>query len=139
MIEVKFYNELPAEAAEIRKKVFIEEQGFQNEFDEFDNISVHAIISVDGIAAGTARMFTEDDGKSVHLGRIAVLKEQRKLHLGSLMLNALFKKAKELGAERAIVGAQCRAAGFYKSLGFTEYGEIYSDEGCPHIYMQKEL
>ena len=33
-MEIKLYNELPKEAVEIRHKVFAEEQGFQNEFDE---------------------------------------------------------------------------------------------------------
>ena len=28
---------------------------------------------------------------------------------------------------------------FYKSLGFTEYGEVYYEEGIPHIMMQREV
>ena len=30
----QFFNKLPEEAKMIRQKVFVEEQGFQNEFDE---------------------------------------------------------------------------------------------------------
>lgn len=35
-VQVKIYNNLPAEAAAIRKSVFMEEQGFTNEFDDID-------------------------------------------------------------------------------------------------------
>ena len=33
---VKIYNFLCTEAKTIREKVFMEEQGFKNEFDEYD-------------------------------------------------------------------------------------------------------
>lgn len=140
MEEIKFYkNGLPKEAKMIRTAVFIEEQGFRDEFDETDDRSLHAVLFIDGNMAGTARMFTEDGGKSYHIGRVAVLKEYRKLGIGSDIMNALCKKAKELGAGKCELSAQCRAKGFYAKLGFTESGEIYLDEGCPHIYMEKEL
>ena len=35
----KIYDQLPQEAKEIRIKVFMEEQGFKNEFDEYDETS----------------------------------------------------------------------------------------------------
>lgn len=140
MIEIKLYkNALPQEAKMIRSAVFIEEQGFKEEFDETDKNSLHAVLFVDGKAAGTARMFTEDGGKSYHIGRVAVLKEYRKFGLGSSIMNALCEKAKELGAKKCELSAQCRAKGFYNKLGFIESGEVYLDENCPHIYMEKEL
>ena len=33
-MEIKLYSTLPSEAVKIRKLVFVEEQGFKNEFDE---------------------------------------------------------------------------------------------------------
>lgn len=35
---IKIHNSLPKEAAEIRQKVFVEEQKFENEFDDIDKI-----------------------------------------------------------------------------------------------------
>ena len=117
----------------------MDEQGFKDEFDETDKKSLHAVLFINGNAAATARMFTENGGKSYHIGRVAVLKEFRKSGLGSRIMTALCEKAKEAGAEACELSAQCRAKGFYASLGFKEKGGIYLDEGCPHIYMEKEL
>ncbi|MCD7872452.1 MAG: GNAT family N-acetyltransferase [Clostridiales bacterium] len=139
MNKIKFYNFLPKEAKSIREKVFINEQGFKNEFDGFDNKSIHLILYYNGIAAGTARMFTENSGKSFHIGRVAVLPEYRNLHLGAEIVNAACNKAKEKGAEYCELSAQCRIKKFYCLLGFKESGEIYLDESCPHIHMEKEL
>lgn len=139
MIEIKFFDCLPKEAKEIRQKVFIEEQGFADEFDETDKTALHLILYADGTAAGTARLFTEDGGTSYHLGRIAVLKEYRGRHLGAEIVKAMCKKAITLGAEKCCLSAQCRVKDFYKTLGFKEIGDIYYDEYCPHIFMEKSL
>lgn len=135
----EFYEYLPEYAKNIRQKVFVEEQKFENEFDEIDNTSLHILIFVNNYAAGTARMFTQDGGESYHIGRVAVLPEYRKLHLGHEMVNAMIEAAKELGAKRCELSAQVRVEDFYKKLGFVEQGEEYLDEYCPHIYMVKEL
>lgn len=139
MNNVKFYNNLPEEAKEIRTTVFIEEQGFEDEFDEIDGRSIHALLFKDEKAVATARMFTDDGGKSYHIGRVAVLKEYRKYHLGSEVMNEMIKKAKELSAEKIVLSAQCRVKDFYKKLGFGEVGDVYYDEYCPHILMEMEL
>lgn len=139
MNKIEFFNYLPDDGKEIRFKVFVAEQGFQNELDDTDNTAIHLVLYVDGTAAGAGRMFTEDGGESYHLGRIAVLKEYRGLHLGALIVAAMCKKAKELGAERCELSAQCRAKEFYKKQGFEEQGDVYLDEYCPHIYMVKKI
>lgn len=139
MTYIKFFNYRTDEASIIRHKVFIEEQGFEHEFDETDSVSLHAVLYKEGTAAGTGRMFTEDGGKSYHLGRIAVLPEYRHFHLGSEMVKAMCDKAKELGASLCVLSAQCRVKDFYRSLGFKESGAVYLDEYCPHIHMEKEL
>lgn len=136
---IKFYDFLPSEAKSIRQTVFIEEQGFVNEFDETDNNSVHALLFYNGIAAATARMFTENKGVSFHIGRVAVLKQFRGKNLGTEIVNALCLEAKKKGAKKCELSAQCRVTKFYESLGFKQSGEIYYDESCPHIYMEKEL
>ncbi len=136
---IKIYNNLPDDAAEIRQKVFVEEQKFENEFDDIDNISLHFVLYKNGIAAGTARMFTEDGGKTYQIGRVAVLPEYRKYKFGSEIMNAALKKATELGGKKAAVSAQCRVRHFYEALGFTAGGSIYYDEYCPHVHMEKIL
>lgn len=130
---------LPEEARNIREKVFIQEQGFSHEFDDVDAHSWHVLLCRNDIAVGTARIFSEDGNDSMHIGRVAVLKEARGTGSGSILLDACCKKAAQLGARKVVLGAQCRATKFYEKNGFQPFGEVYDDEGCPHQMMEKKL
>ena len=46
---------------------------------------------------------------------------------------------KIMGGKRVYISAQCQAQPFYQRLGYTAYGEVYLDEHCPHIDMEKYL
>ena len=125
-------------AAEIRKRVFIEEQGFRNEFDEIDKNAWHIVMYVKDKPAATGRMFYDENG-SVHIGRIAVLKDYRGKSAGTCVMSVLEKKAADMGSKTVELSAQVRIADFYTSMGYKPVGDIYSDEGCPHIKMIKKL
>lgn len=132
-----FYNELHEDARMMREKVFMQEQGFENEFDDIDQTCLHLVVYKDGKPIGVARMF--DENHDMILGRIAVLKEYRHLHIGSDILNVLETKAKELNYHTVILSAQVRAMPFYKKNGYQAYGEEYLDEYCPHMHMKKMI
>ena len=40
----KIYDQLPQEAKKIRIKVFMEEQGFKDEFDDLDEVCKHLVV-----------------------------------------------------------------------------------------------
>lgn len=105
---------LSPEGAAVRIKVFVEEQGFQNEFDRWDeNGCAWHVLVRDGetpIAAG--RMYSEAEGEYT-LGRIAVIPAYRGKHIGKLLVSALEKQAKTCGASRFSLSAQCDKSGFY--------------------------
>ena len=42
-MEIRVYDELPEEASRIRREVFVEEQGFMEEFDEIDGWANHLV------------------------------------------------------------------------------------------------
>ena len=46
---------------------------------------------------------------------------------------------KEKGGTSIRLHAQCRVTPFYGQQGYEEYGVIEDDEGCPHIWMKKQL
>ena len=124
----------------VRAEVFVVEQGFKVEFDDLDAVCWHLTVYDGGEPIGAARIY-EEDGQW-HLGRICVVEEYRGKHIGYLILSACEDKVRELTKGQpatAIIGAQTRVKGFYKRNGYTEYGEEYMDEYCPHIYMKKEL
>lgn len=124
----------------VRETVFIQEQGFCEEFDEIDTIANHVTIYVDGELAGCGRCFPTGKEKHLYtLGRIAVLKPYRKMALGSKILQELEAIARQKGANAVTLDAQCRAMPFYCKAGYHVCGELHMDEHVPHKQMKKEL
>lgn len=131
----------PSEDAKaIRTEVFMEEQGFQNEFDELDPASISLVLYRDDYPIATGRL-VKIDPATYQIGRIAVRKEFRHKQVGSYLMVFLCEKARTMGAKTAIVHAQLDKRAFYNRIGFYEYGGgiIDYDEGVPHIYLAKDL
>ena len=139
IITIKHYNSLCEEAKYIRTEVFMKEQGFKDEFDEWDSKVPHVVLFIDEKAIGTGRLLPGENNNNFVIGRVAVLKKYRKLHLGSKIINELEKIAKTSGGISIQLSAQCTAQGFYEKLGYIASGEIYLDESCEHIHMEKQL
>lgn len=129
-------------AFEVRLEIFVKEQGFSEEleFDGLDAVASHVVFYDDGKPVATGRAFQSADKPSEYiLGRIAVMKPYRGTGLGRELMDALEDAARQRGAATVMLGAQCRARGFYEKCGYEAVGEIYLDEHCPHIHMRKAL
>ena len=138
-MEVKRYHTLPNAAVKIREKVFMEEQGFQDEFDEIDSIAIHFVLFQGEKAIATCRLFQREPSESYLLGRYAVLSEFRRGGVGRKMMAVVEAYVRSVGGNRIALHAQCRVSGFYERLGFSAYGAQDEEEGCPHIWMEKRL
>ena len=124
----------------IRTEVFMQEQGFQNEFDEDDKTAITLVLFLDEVPIATGRLVKVDPA-TYQIGRIAVRKPYRHQQVGSYLISLLCEKARTMGARTAIVHAQLDKRDFYNRLGFYDYGGglIDEDEGVPHIYLSKNL
>ena len=111
---VKISDRLLPKCAYIRKAVFMEEQGFQQEFDEIDDRAYHALILDGETPAAVGRLYTKD-GNTYIIGRIAVMPSYRGKHLGERVVTALEEQAKACGAASIALSAQCRVQAFMKS------------------------
>ncbi|HIU98341.1 MAG TPA: GNAT family N-acetyltransferase [Candidatus Limadaptatus stercoripullorum] len=129
---------LPEEARLLRTLIFIEEQGFVREFDDLDDAAVHIVAFGGDKPIGTCRYYPRSDG-SYAIGRIAVAREYRGKGVGSALVLEAERRVALLGAKITVVSAQLRAAGFYRSLGYTEQGSPYPEEHVPHILMVKGI
>lgn len=138
-IVVKSFVGLPDEAREIRERVFVEEQGFEREFDEADAAATHLVLSDSGKPVATCRFFKGDEEGVYLIGRIAVMPEYRKKGVGASIVSEAEKLAAEAGGRESVVHAQTRASGFYAKLGYQPFGEPDDEEGVPHIWMRKAL
>ena len=135
----KQYSYLPEEAKTIRLSVFIDEQGFDVEFDDKDDKAVHFVMYDDIVPVATCRIFYDNERKAYIIGRVAVVKQYRSKHLGSMIMVEAENYIKSIGGKNIGVSAQCRVSDFYKKLGYTEEGEMYYDEFCPHKKKKKTV
>ena len=139
-MEIKKFCSLPEDAVKIRKAVFVEEQGFQEEFDSVDHEATHFVAYRDGTPIATCRIFADDEDATAYiLGRFAVLRSCREMGVGREMMNAVEQYAREQGITSLRLHAQCRVEGFYRKLGFVSYSGVELEEDCPHVWMKKEL
>ncbi len=138
-MKFKIYNFLSDDAKIIRKQVFMEEQGFKNEFDDIDNISFHIVMYDETRPVATCRVYEDIVKNEYILGRLSVVKEYRGMSLGAKMIGEAERIVKEKGGTSIRLHAQCRVTPFYGQQGYKEYGVIEDDEGCPHIWMKKQL
>lgn len=140
MITTEFAKGLQQESTQIRQEVFVDEQGFQEEFDDIDSVALHVIVRENGTAIGTGRTYLkEGTADTYYAGRIAVVKSHRKQGIGSVIMEALEATAKEQGGKVMELSAQLQASGFYSSIGYEAFGDVYYDQHRKHIAMKKTL
>lgn len=138
-MEIKIFKTIPEEAKRLRQEVFINEQGFEAEFDETDSFAAHIVLYTDGTAAGVCRVFLDPETRRMTLGRLAVGKSQRGKGLGTLILKAAEDYVISAGGAELWLHSQRQAENFYAGAGYIPVGETDYDEGCPHIWMMKTL
>lgn len=136
-----------AAALAIREVVFIEEQQVPAEIerDDEDPTAYHVLALVDGHAIGTGRLVERreppegETGRWGHIGRMAVLVAHRKQGIGRRILEALEAEARARGLDGLVLHAQVYAHGFYRAMGYEDWGTIFEEAGIPHIQMRKRL
>lgn len=122
----------------LRRVVFIDEQGVSeaDELDDLDGDSFHLLAMESNVPVGTARIYIADGVAKI--GRVCVLKSHRGTGLGAALIRASLDVAKGK-ADKAKLGAQVHALGFYEALGFAALGPVYDDAGIAHRDMVRDL
>lgn len=138
-MQVKYFDYLPEDAVFIRNEVFIKEQGFVCEFDEIDKSALHLVCYDGENPIATCRIFYDTEKGAYMFGRVAVLKSYRGTGTGSVLLQEAENYVRSQNEKRIVLSAQFRAAGFYEKNGYEKRGDIYTDEDCLHIRMEKVL
>lgn len=127
-------------AFDVRKKVFIEEQGvpLHLEMDEHDSTATHFIINngEHTIAASRLREIAPQVGK---VERVCVLKEYRGKRLGVLTMETIEQYAQTIPWHTLKLNAQTYAVPFYEKLGFVVTSPEFMDAGMPHRAMEKKI
>ena len=138
MYEVKRFTandkEIADKAFAIRKKVFVEEQGVDASLEYANEEAAHHyLLLLAGKPIATARWRETDKG--IKLERFAVLHEFRNRGIGEIILKEVLRDVATLG-KKIYLHSQLRAVPFYERNGFEKAGEIFTEAGIEHYYME---
>ncbi|MDR2700667.1 MAG: GNAT family N-acetyltransferase [Nitrososphaerota archaeon] len=139
MIRTQFFHDLTDEIAQLRREVFIIEQGI-SEIDEFEggeDTFVHICVFECTELVGYIRV--RIDGKQLRIGRAAIVKNKRRQGLGSNIMREAENYGRSLGCILACLNAQVQAKKFYEYLGYSAREPVFIEAGIPHIKMEKTL
>lgn len=133
-------NTVSEDGRSVRTRVFVDEQEVtpEEEFDGSDSYAENVVLYADGVAVAAGRVIVGERGEG-RIGRVACLKEYRGKGLGKILMTELIERAAQKGFDTVYVNAQTRVRGFYESLGFEAYGDIFMEANIPHIAMKKSL
>ena len=133
-VSIVSWSERRAEIVSVRRVVFIEEQNVPEslELDGKDPDCRHVLACDNsGAPVGTARI-----NASGRIGRMAVLREYRRLGIGREILHVIMDCGRANGITDFHVSSQVSAIGFYEKMGFVPHGEEYEEAGIMHIAMK---
>ena len=104
------------------------------ELDQLDLISNHIFGKVDNHIMAVGRFYRKNN--FVVIGRIAIEKKFRNNgYARELMIFILRNVKKEFPNLEVVLSAQEYLINFYDSLGFKKQGNIYLEDGIPHVKM----
>ena len=133
-VSIVSWSERQAEIVSVRRVAFIEEQNVPEsiELDGKDPDCRHVLAcDSSGAPVGTARI-----NASGRIGRMAVLREYRRLGIGREILRVIMDYGRANGITDFHVSSQLSAVGFYEKMGFVPYGEQFEEAGIMHIRMR---
>ncbi len=128
------------EAFEVRKRVFVDEQGIAEnlELDDRDGEALHMVVKDGERVIGTARVIFLANNQA-KIERMAVLKPFRRKGVGRRIISFLNEELRKKQVEQVVVHAQYAVVGFYKLCGFEESSSPFWEAGIKHIKMERRL
>jgi predicted GNAT family N-acyltransferase len=125
----------------LRRDVFETEQNVPRPLDrDAHDFNADHVVAFDekGRCVGTGRIVRLDT-RTCQVGRQATAREHRRHGVGAQVLDALERMATMRGLAELVVHAQLPAEPFYARRGYVKEGEVFLEEGVPHVLMRKRL
>jgi ElaA protein len=136
-----FDNLSPAELYAIlrlRNEVFVVEQNCPyQDADNKDPKCHHLMLLQNDELMAYARLVPPGlSYAQMSIGRVVSSPKARGTGAGRILMNTAIEQCLQIFGEGSIkIGAQAYLIKFYGSLGFNPIGEIYDEDGIPHIHM----
>lgn len=127
---------------QLRSEVFVVEQNcVYQDLDNLDQESLHVLVYDAHLLVACARIVAANEKyPNISIGRVIVAATHRKQDLGHALMRQCIKVIEErFGVQKIVLSAQAHLQNFYKKHNFAPQGEIYLEDGIPHIHMQRIL
>jgi ElaA protein len=124
----------------LRSDVFVvEQQCIFLDMDNKDQQCYHLLGWKGELLAASTRLVPPGISyPEMSIGRVVSSPQVRGTGIGRNLMEVSIKACYDLWGSAPIrIGAQCYLEKFYQSLGFEPEGEIYLEDGIPHIEMVK--
>jgi ElaA protein len=122
----------------LRSEVFVVEQAcIFLDMDDKDQACHHIMGWRNGILGASARILPAGLAyPEPSIGRVVSSPKVRRTGAGRLLMQFAMEQTRRLHGDCDIrIGAQLYLKDFYGSLGFKEEGEVYLEDGIPHVEM----
>ena len=127
---------------QLRSEVFVVEQhcAFQD-MDGADAQAMHLLGMLDDQLVAYARCLPAGSKfPEASMGRIITRDSVRGTGAGhALVEKAMACLTQQWGAQAIRIGAQARLELFYRQLGFVKTGDLYMEDGIPHVEMLRSV
>ncbi|MFM7332012.1 MAG: GNAT family N-acetyltransferase [Brachymonas sp.] len=122
----------------LRSEVFVVEQEcIYQDMDGTDHEAMHLVGTQDGRLMAYARCYPPGIRyPEASIGRVITRGELRGSGAGhALMREAIAKISEQRGPQPIRISAQAHLKDFYAQHGFTVQGDVYDEDGIPHLQM----
>jgi len=141
-LEIKRFNELNTEELyqilKLRSQVFVVEQNcVYQDIDDKDRKALHVLGSYEGEIIAYARLFNAGDYfDNASIGRVVIDADYRDKKWGHVLMHTAIEGIRTYFDQQTItISAQLYLKKFYETNGFVVTGDVYDEDGIPHIRM----
>lgn len=124
----------------LRSDIFVVEQNcIYLDADGKDIFAVHLLGQEKDLLVAYLRLFPPTDVENfIRFGRVLTARSSRTKGYGKMLMNELLSYChKNYPGISIQCSAQHYLKKFYESFGFKAYGDVYEEDGIPHIAMKK--
>ena len=127
------------DAFALRQRVFVVEQAcIYQDVDGKDPIALHLLARDGEELVAYARILPPGARFDVAaIGRVVVAPERRGEGLARRLMIEAIRIAREHHGPRVALSAQAHLEAFYTSVGFVRVGDVYDEDGIPHVDMRR--
>lgn len=125
---------------QLRAEVFvIEQNSVYLDPDNKDQKALHIQGYIGNELAAYCRIFNRGDYfEEASIGRVIVAPKYRRYKYGHILMQKAIETLDKVWQEtRITISAQLYLKQFYESHGFVQTGEIYLEDGIPHMEMKR--